>query len=106
MNDIDDFVNQPVVTNDSWIFRHTFCKNGQPWDLTGATVFLFLSDPDGDRQGPFTANIDDPANGKVSYQVDTTVLATAGDWVKQWFIQATGLSWWSAEETFSVLTHL
>jgi BppU N-terminal domain len=102
----DGFVNQGVVQNDTWIFRHTFCKNGGPWDLTAANVSLFLEDPNGNVLGPFAATIDDAINGKASYTVDSTVLSIPGDWLKEWLVDQLNITWRTASETFTVLPHL
>ncbi len=106
MNDDNCFVNQNVVVNNTMTFRIVFKKNGSIWDISGATVTLFLEDPNGDRQG-YLATIDDGPNGVASYQVDDTVLAIPGDWVKQWLIDApVNIEVWSEEVTFTVLPHL
>lgn len=74
-----------VTTGSTIKFELDADKDGATWDLTAATVTLYLTDPSG-NEASYTATIDSAANGLASYTVGTSVLDERGTWKRQWSV--------------------
>jgi hypothetical protein len=84
----DPFINQPLTTGDSQDFILNARKDGSSWDLSSATVSLYLRRPDGIVLGPLTATVIQPTNG-VAHYLSQTELSLPGQWRRHWLIQDT-----------------
>lgn len=86
------YFDQPIIVGNTVKFRLLAKKDGVVWDLTGATVSLYLLKPDGSTVlGPYVATIDDGPAGDASYQVSESVLDTAGPWALQFKVSKSGI---------------
>lgn len=82
-------------------FQLTATKDGVVWDLTGATVTLYLIDTAG-VQTNYTATISDPTAGVAYYDVSTSVLNQSGQWARAWRVVQSGVTLWSVRTGFYV----
>jgi hypothetical protein len=99
----ENFVKQPIVVGSTPEFTLTARRSGEPWDLTGGAVKLYLRDPDGIVLGPYTATLDDPTAGGAVVQVAADVIDAAGVWRRQWRVEAgDGAVAWSTQIRFPV----
>lgn len=59
--------------------------NGSAWDLTPATVTIYLQAPDGTEQG-YVATVSDATGGIAYYDVAKTIFTAggAGVWKRKW----------------------
>jgi hypothetical protein len=93
----------PTITRGSTHrFQLTATKDGAVWDLTGATVTLFLIDTLG-AETSYTATISSPSGGVAYYDVATSVLTQAGTWSRAWRIVQSGVTMWSVRTGFDVV---
>jgi len=76
-------------------------KDGVPWDLTGATLTLYLHDPNGVVSAK-SASLGSSANVAV-YDSLTSDLYVAGTWTRTWRVQHNGLDVKSRPKIFEVL---
>lgn len=75
-----------LVAGGCYRFRLTATKDGAAWDLTNATVTLYLKDPTG-VVSMHTASVQSPATAGVAYYDNATSdLTLVGDWQKAWSI--------------------
>ncbi len=96
------FISQPIVVGDTVDFTLNARKDGSTWNITGATVTLYLQKPDATVLSPFSATVSGGADGIAHYQVATTVLSVAGTWGLQWKVSLSGVVAWSKVITFTV----
>lgn len=96
------YVVQPIVVGDTIDFVINARKDGAVYDLTDATVSLYLQKPDGTVLSAFSATVSDGPGGVAHYQTATTVLDTAGDWVRQWKTVKSGVVLWTRKRLFTV----
>lgn len=96
---------QPIVVGDTVDFYIHAQKDDSIWDITGGTVTLFLKNPAGTVTS-YTATLSAPTQGEAHYAVSTSVLATAGDWYRQWKISAGGVVLYSNQIKFAVVAAL
>lgn len=76
-----------LVVGSTYRFRATITKDGVAWDLSAATVYMILEDPDG-VQTTNLATVESPASaGIVHWDNATTDLNQAGDWRRCWEVQ-------------------
>ena len=68
-------------------FEWSGLRNGLPWDITGGTAQVILSDPNG-NQTTLTATVG--ASG-FSARANWVVVAPAGTWTRAWRIQDSGM---------------
>lgn len=71
-------------------FRARFTLDGATWDLTNATVTLYLQKPDGSLLTK-TATVSDPTGGVAEYVTISGDLSVAGNWSATWKV-ADGVS--------------
>lgn len=76
-------------------------RDGEVWDLTGATVTLYLIDPSGNKSS-HSATIDSATDGEVHYTTSTSDLDEEGEWGRQWRVQQSGSDNTSPVEKFWV----
>lgn len=88
---MSSFIEQPIVVGNTHNFKLAAKKDGVVWDISGATITLTLRKPDGTLLAAFSATITNGPLGLANYQVANTVLDTAGDWQRQWFISKSGV---------------
>lgn len=81
-------------------------KDGTVWDITGATVSLYLRDPEGNWSDAYPATVSDGPAGLAHYQTDDTVLDASGEWLRQWHITKSGITLRTEVIPFSVLPFL
>jgi hypothetical protein len=94
---------QPVIVSDTIDFTLNALKDGVVWDLTGATVSLYLLKPDKvTKVGPFAAALSDAVNGVAHYQVASTVIDRVGTWQRQWRVVLGSVQLWSKLYSFDV----
>lgn len=77
-------------------------SGGTPWDLTGATVSLYLTDPAG-LTVAHAATITDASTGEVVYTTAEEDLDGAGLWALTWGVRQSGLAVRTEPETFAVV---
>lgn len=85
------FTDQPIVVGSTIDFTLNAKKDGVVWDITGATVLLYLRKPNGTVLDAFTATVSNGPGGIAHYQVADTVLNTEGDWARQWKVEKSGV---------------
>ncbi len=96
------FTDQHIVVGNTVSFQATVRLNNVVWDITGATVLIYIRDPDGNWDSPFTATIDDGPAGHAEYTVPTTTFDDNGTWVIQWKFSKAGIVKWSDQIEFEV----
>jgi len=74
-----------MIVGNTYRFKLTATKDGATWDITGATVKLFLRGPSG-AVIEKTGNILSAAAGTAYYDSDAADIDTAGNWVRSWEI--------------------
>lgn len=72
-----------LVIGSTYRFRLTATKDGTTWDLTTATVVLYLKKPDGTVLTKSASILSGPA-GTAYFDCATTDLDTAGLWSRSW----------------------
>lgn len=73
-----------LFTGSTYRLRATITKDGSAWDLSAASVYVILRDPDG-VEVQKAATVQSPASAGVAYYVTTTTdLATRGHWTLCW----------------------
>lgn len=77
-------------------------SGGTPWDLTGATVRLHLTDPDG-LTAAYSATVTDADAGEAEYTTTEEDLDGAGLWALTWEVRQSGLVVRTEPETFAVV---
>jgi uncharacterized protein YfaS (alpha-2-macroglobulin family) len=88
------FVDQPTVAGDTVDLTIHAKKDGVVWDITGATVTLYLISPGGTATAK-SATVSDGPGGVAHYTTATTDLSEAGDWKVQWKVVAGAVTMWS-----------
>ncbi len=86
------YTDQGIVVGDDHDFGVAVEKDGVVWDITGASVKLYLRDPSGNWSTAYTATVSDGPGGLAHYQVDETVLDEVGYWIRQWEITKSGIT--------------
>ena len=99
------YSDQPIVVGDTIDFKLHARKDRATWDLTGATVSLYLKNPSGIVSAALSATITDATAGIADYTT-TTELDEDGDWVRQWKVVSGAVTLWSEEIEFSVLPNV
>lgn len=61
-------------------------KDGATWDLTAATVSLYLRDPEGNWSSANSATLTDATGGVATYTTSTSDLDAEGQWARQWVV--------------------
>ena len=90
-----------ITTGSTHTFRLIATKDDTTWDLTGATVTLYLTDPDG-VETSYTASLTDEDNGIADYTVATSVLDQVGTWQRQWRVAQSGVDLTYTPKKFGV----
>jgi hypothetical protein len=72
-----------IVVGNTYLFQLTATIDGSIWNLSGATVRLFLRKPNGDEITR-TATITNSSGGVASYTSLAGDLDTAGIWKRAW----------------------
>lgn len=72
-----------LVVAKTYRLRHDADLDGEPWDLTDATVYVHLKDPNGQVTRK-TATVTDAAGGVADYVTVAADLHTPGDWSVCW----------------------
>lgn len=85
------YTEQPIVVGSTIDFTVIAKKDGSVWDISGATVTLYLRKPDGTVLSPLTATVSNGPAGTAHYQTDNDDLDVAGDWARQWKIVKSGI---------------
>jgi hypothetical protein len=85
------YIDQPIVVGNTHDFKLTAKKDGSVWDISGATITLYLRKPDGTVLSGFSASITNGPAGLAHYQVDNDDLDVAGDWARQWKVVKSGV---------------
>ena len=76
-----------MTVGGTFILTHAAKKDGVVWDLTGATVTVYLGKPSGTVVGPFTATVAAPTTGVATYTTlagATPTLSEDGRWWAVW----------------------
>ena len=77
-------------------------KDGVTWDLTGATVSLVLTDPDG-NEATYSATLSGtPTDGTAYYDLSTSILDQVGTWKRTWKVVQSSVTMWSTQTKFQV----
>lgn len=92
---------EPFTTGSTPSFRLVAKRDGEVWDITGATVMLYLTDPAG-TEAEYSATLTTPTSGIADYQVATSVLNAVGTWYRQWQVTQSGVVMWSKKRPFHV----
>ena len=92
----------PTITKGSTHrFQLTATKDGAVWDLTGATVTLYLIDTLGVETN-YRATLSNPTAGVAYYDATTAILSTSGQWSRAWKVVQSGVTLWSGRTGFFV----
>ena len=97
------YEDQELVVGDTAIFGLAVKKNDLTWDISGATVELYLRDPSGNWSTAYSATVTSGADGEAQYSAATTVLDEAGTWFRQWKVSVSGIVKYSDGQEFEVL---
>lgn len=76
---------QSVTVGSTYRFQITATKDGVAWNLTSATVKLYLQKPDGTAT-EYAATVTSGAGGVAKYDCATTDLDVPGPWRRSWHI--------------------
>lgn len=89
---------EPIIVKDTVEFIGRFKRNGVDWDLSGCTVTLLLTGPDG------VTTLYDPtiSSGQASYTTTTDDLVLHGDWKRAWRVTGSGVRLTSKGKPFYV----
>lgn len=79
----------------------TASKDSATWNISGATVTLYLEKPDGTTVTK-AGSIDTSASGTAHVDLTTTDLDTAGSWRRSWKVSVSGVTLESSPINFSV----
>jgi hypothetical protein len=74
----------PLTTNSTYLFQLNASKDEQWWDLTGASVYLLVTDPTGATTS-YNANV---VNGGATCQYTPTV---KGSYIRAWEVVQAGI---------------
>lgn len=96
------YADQPLIVGDTVLFGLLVKLNDLAWDITGATVSLYLRDPSGNWSAALSASVVDGPNGQAQYQGSTSLLDEAGPWLRQWKIDDAGNVKYSDQIEFDV----
>lgn len=96
------FEKQPIVVGDVIPIELNAQALGITWDLSLATILLYLTQPDGTVDGPFTATVTDGEGGIASYTPTTTLFDLPGEGFIQWKITIGTLVKWSDKISFTI----
>ena len=80
-------MNIVLYKNDVLTLTFTLQQNGQPVDLTGATVYFHLRSPGGTVIVSQQATIVSATEGKISVDIDNQVTGTAGIYIYEIEVQ-------------------
>ena len=72
-----------LVLGSTYRMKLTASKDGSVWDLSSATVKLYLRKPDGTVLTK-SATVSSPTAGVAHYDTLTTDLSVAGSWSRSW----------------------
>lgn len=92
-----------IVEGDTTTFQLEATRDGDAWDISGATVSLRLRSPDGTDSGALSATVTDGPAGEAQYTADGDTLDAPGDWARQWTVTKSGVTLSSARIEFRVL---
>ena len=67
-------------------------KDGATWDLTAATVSLYLRDPYGSWSAANSATLTNASAGIATYTTTTSDLNYEGQWARQWAVTQGGVT--------------
>lgn len=77
-------------------------KDGAVWDLTSATITLFLRRPDG-KETEYSATASSPTSGIARYDAAASVLNKTGNWIRTWKIVDGSVTQYSEEIPFRIV---
>lgn len=91
-----------LYLSSTYRFRAAVTKDGSAWDLSAATVYLILRDPDGNESSK-AATVQSPASAGVAYYVCTTTdLPKRGHWTRCWRVVDGSIDMRGAPVSFTV----
>lgn len=79
-----------AIVGNTYRFKLTATKDGSVWDLTAATIKLFLKDPSGVTTTK-TGSILVAGDGTAYYDSSASDLDAAGRWERSWEITQSGI---------------
>lgn len=96
------YVDQVYVVGSTVDFTAYAVKDGEVWDITGASVELHLRSPAGVWADALEAEVSDGEAGVAHYAGDGTELSSSGWWSLQWRFVLGGIDLRSDEIKFRV----
>lgn len=97
---------EDVVAGGTYRFELKARKDGDAWDLTGATVTLFLYDPVSNTTAARSASLSATRSDVAYYDGSTSDVAAAGDWERAWRVRQGTLDLTSRKIAFRVVDSL
>ena len=95
------YTDQPVVVGDSADFQLYVALDDAVWDITGATVYLYVMDPLGNVT-QYLATVSDGPAGRAYYADLPGFFDAAGTWRYWWFVNKAGVKKWTVETELEV----
>lgn len=92
---------QTFTTGSVYAFELEALKDGVVWDITGAAVSLWLTDPAG-TEAEKTATVTDGPAGLAAYTTLETDFDRRGTWLRQWCVGVGGVVQWWTPQSFWV----
>jgi hypothetical protein len=91
-----------LTSGSTYRFELTATKDGEVWDLTGATVTLRLRDPAGAAH-VYEATLSEPTDGVAYYDNATDELEDLGGWTRSWRVVQGAVDLTSLPISFTVV---